>query len=88
MQRTPRQVYEDVNALIHQIESGVTSVQNKHGKWTVTKHFTLRYRGRIRIFDCWCGVSFASNFFDEYEDERRFEEWLNDHAACPPKGQS
>ncbi len=88
MQRTPRQVYEDVSTLISQIESGVTNVQNKHGKWTVRQHFTTCRKNRTWIVDCWCGVTFASQCLDLYDIEERFIPWINEHAACPPKEHS
>ncbi len=63
-------------------------IGNVQAKIHALKHFKRRDRNRIFILDCWCGLTFASPYIDARdEDLDRLIEFVNDHAACPPKGQ-
>ncbi len=72
------QIFRHVSRRIAQIESGRAHVLH---------HFTPRYKSRLFILDCWCGLCFASPCVEQHDLERLIE-FVNDHAACTPKGHS
>ncbi len=71
------QLRQRINARIRQLE------QRK----AIIHHFTPRYKNRLFILDCWCGLCFASPCVEQHDLENLIE-FVNSHAACPPKGHS
>ncbi len=76
--QTDKQILRHVQKRIRQIEQG---------KVHVLHHFTPRHKGRTWLLDCWCGVTFSSQCLD-WTDLDRLIEFVNDHCADAPKGQS